>query len=393
MYDFLIKGGTVIDPARGLHQPMDVALSDDLIAAVAEDIPTADAKSVVDVQGKLVVPGLVDLHTHVFPGATQLGIDADKHCLAKGTTTILDAGSAGALNIEGFRRYVVASAKTRMRALLNISAIGIPSLSSELVELGWLPLADVKAALKAVDGNRDLVCGLKVRLSEYIVRENGIEPLHLALEVAEETGLPVMVHVGGTPVPLAEILRFMRPGDIVTHIYTAFDGIGRPFRAMGGGSSILGANGSILPEMWAGRQRGVIMDVGHGMGGFSFEVCSAAIEQGFKPDTISSDLHQGSVRGPAYDLPTVMSRFLSLGMTLPEVIAATTVKPAQVLGLANEIGTLQPGAAGDVAVLDLLNGCFEFRDATGQILWGDRKLIPFLTVKAGELVNGKCTNT
>ena len=250
--------------------------------------------------------------------------------------------------------------------------------------------------MEAIEANRDLVLGVKARMSEFIVRENGIKPLYRALEAAEQAGVPVMVHIGATPIPVYKVLDLLRPGDIVTHTYTAFGGLeyledGKgwrqyPFTSQGNGLTILDADGSVIPEAWAARERGVLMDVGHGMGSFSFQVCAAAIAQGFKPDTIGSDLHQGSVNGPAYDLPTVMSRFLSLGLTLPEIIAASTIRPAQVLGLAGEIGTLQPGAAGDVAVFDLLQGRFEYRDAAGESLWGDRKLTPHMTVRAGEVV-------
>ena len=386
MYDLLLKGGTVIDPAQRMRQPMDVALSQGLIAAVESDIPSTAGTQVVDVGGKLVVPGLVDLHAHVFPGSTQLGLNADEHFLAKGTTTLSDAGSAGALNIDGFRRFIVGSAKPRIRALLNISVIGMPSMNPNFLELGWLALADVDAALEAVEAHRDLIWGLKVRLSAVVVGENGIKPLLLTLEAAERAGLPIMVHIGGTPGPLAEILSLLRPGDIVTHIYTAYDGGERPYRAKGSGKNILDSDGNVIPAVWAARERGVIMDVGHGAGSYSFEVCAAAIKQGLKPDTISSDLHTGNVHGPVYDLPTVMSRFLSLGMTLPEIIAASTLRPAQVMGMEGEIGTLRPGAAGDVAVLNLLEGRFEFKDAPGESLWGERKLAPYLTVLAGKVV-------
>ena len=396
MYDLLLRGGHVIDAANSVDRLLDVALAAGRVAAVAEDIPSAQATKVINVTGKLVVPGLVDLHTHVYAGVSRLGIDADRYCLANGTTTLLDAGSAGALNIDGFRRFIVEPARTRIRALLNISSVGMPSMDASIVELGWLPLADVKAAVEAIEANRDLVLGLKARMSEFIVRENGIEPLYRTLDAAEQAGVPVMVHIGATPIPVCEVLDLLRPGDIVTHTYTAFGGLeyledGKswrqyPFTSKGNGLTILDADGCVIPEAWAARERGVIMDVGHGMGSFSFQVCAAAIAQGFKPDTIGSDLHQGSVHGPAYDLPTVMSRFLSLGMTLPEIIAASTIRPAQVLGLAGEIGTLEPGAAGDVAVFDLLKGRFEYRDAAGQSLWGDRKLIPHLTVRAGEVV-------
>jgi dihydroorotase len=326
---------------------------------------------------------------------TGLGVDADASCLAKGVTTALDAGSAGATNIEGFKRYIMEPARLRQRALLNISAVGMPFNGMALTELAWLPLADVGDAVAAVEAHRDWVIGLKVRITNYIVKENGASPLPLALEAGRRAGVPVMVHIGDSPIPVSEILDALRPGDILTHTYTAFAGIGsadggkttkNQYVPRGRGNSILDAAGKVVPAAWKARERGVILDVGHGVGSFSFAVASDAMAQGLKPDTIGSDLHTGSIVGPVFDLPTLMSRFLSLGMTLSEVIAATTSRPAAVMGLAGECGTLRPGAAGDVAVLELQSGRFEYRDAAGDAFWGDKKLLPRVTVRAGEVV-------
>lgn len=394
-YDLLLKNGRVIDPVQGLDGVMDVALLGGRVAAVAAGLPADAAAHVIDVAGKLVVPGLVDLHTHVFPGVTSLGIEADRDCLFKGATTVVDAGSAGALNIDGFRRYVIRMSQARVLAFLNISTIGMLSDDVWVTELGWLPLCDVPAAIRAIRSNRDIIVGLKVRLSEYITKENGPAVLERALQVAEAAGVRMMVHIGASPMPLADILRRMRPGDILTHTYTSFGGIdfhedgsyaARPPAPRGAGTTILDAAGRVIPEAWDARRRGVVIDVGHGMGSFSFEVCRAAFEQGYRPDTISTDLHTGSINGPVFDLPTLMSRFLCLGMPLTEVIAATTARPAQALGLAGEIGSLRPGVAGDVTVLELVRGHFEFRDAAGASMEGDQKLLPALVVRAGRLV-------
>jgi dihydroorotase len=393
--DLLLRGGRVLDPSQGWDGIADVALAGGRIVALGPDLPTDSAARVEDVSGRLVTPGLIDLHAHVFPGITDLGLDADATSLAKGVTTVLDAGSAGATNIVGFRHFVVEPARTRIRALLNISLVGMP-FAGAMTELGWVPLLDADAAVAAVQAHRDLIVGLKVRVTRYLTLDNGAQPLYVALEAGRRAGCPLMVHIGDSPIPLGEILDALRPGDIVTHTYTAFagteptpDGKGtrrKPDSVRGGGISILDAEGRVIPPAWEARRRGVIFDVGHGMGSFSFAVCREAMGQGFKPDTIGSDLHTANVRGPVFDLPTLMSRFLSLGMTLPEVIGACSSRPAQILGLAGEIGTLRPGAAGDVTVLELQQGRFDYRDSVGTVFWGEQKLLPRLTVRAGEIV-------
>jgi dihydroorotase len=395
-YDLLIKEGRVIDASQGLDAVMDVALAHGRVAGLARAIPRETAARTIDAAGRLVTPGLIDMHAHVFVGATWLGIEADPNWLAYGATTALDAGSAGAVNIDAFRRFCVEPARGRILALLNISSVGMPFGVGPVSEVSWLPLADVDAAVAAVERQRDLVLGLKVRLSRGMVGENGIQPLYRALEAAGRTGLPIMVHPGDTPVPLAEILDLMRPGDILTHTYTAAGCITEkeknlswqdlPEQVRHAGLTILDADGRVIPQAWDARERGVIMDVGHGFGSFSFAVCAPAIEQSFTPDTMGSDLHSVSRQGPVHNLPTMISRFLSLGLTLKQVIEAVTARPAQVLGMAGEIGTLRPGAAGDVAIMDLLDGEFEYRDAPGRSLRGRHKLSPWLTVRAGQIV-------
>ena len=396
-YDLLLKGGRVIDPSSNWDGNADVAILGGRIAAVAENIPPEASTDVVDVTGKLVVPGLVDLHAHVYPGVTpELGVEADRDCLAKGTTTVVDAGSAGAFNIDGFRRFIVKPARSRIMAFLNISRIGMPSVGISLPELAWLSLVDIRAAVDAIQANRDLVRGLKVRASNYVVREAGMEPFHRALQAADEAGVPLMVHIGDSPMPLGALLDLLRPGDIVTHTYNSFAGLevldgGRswrrlPDRSFGTGTTILDETGQVIPQARAARRRGVIFDVGHGGGSFSFDVFERAMAQSFPPDVISSDVSVFSINGPVYDLPTVLSRFLGLGLTLSEVLEAATIRPARILGMAGEIGTLAPGAVADVAVLDLLQGEFTYTDGAGQTRPGHHKLSAYVTLRGGELI-------
>lgn len=396
-YDLLLKGGRVIDAAAGLDAVADVAIAAGRIAAVAPHIPPSNAATVHDVAGKIVAPGLIDMHAHVYPGVTpELGIEPERDCLAKGVTTILDAGSAGAYTIVGFRRFIVEPSRPRILSLLNISTIGMPSTGASLPETGWIELLDVPAAVDAARAHAGLVVGLKVRMSQYIVRECGMEPLYRTLAAAEQAGLPLMVHIGCTPRPLGELLDLLRPGDIVTHTYTAFAGMdspdgGKTLRQiyhipMGTGMTLLDAAGGVIPEALAARERGVIFDVGHGRGSFSFDVARPAIAAGFLPDTIGSDLHAGSIAGPVHDLPTVMSRFLHIGMTLHQVLEAVTARPARILGMAGEIGTLAPGAVADVTVLDLQHGEYTYRDAPGNTIVGDSRLWPHMTLRAGQIV-------
>jgi dihydroorotase len=375
----------------------DVAIKAGRIAEVRPFIPAESARQVVDVAGKLVTPGLIDVHVHVYPGvASELSLDADEYCLPNGVTTVTDAGSAGAYTIGGLRRYVIEPSRTRILAWLHISSIGMISNGLSLPELGWLPLANVDRCVKAAEENRDILVGIKVRLSRFVVRDVGIAPFYLALEAAERAGMPLMVHVGDTPAPLTEILDHMRPGDVLTHTYQAVGGHeildgGKSFRykptlVKGASTTLLDADGKVIPAAWAARERGVLMDVGHGSNSFSFDVFRPAFAQGFPPDTIGSDLHQMSVNGPVFSLLSVMSRILCMGMSLCDVIAATTIRPAKYLGLAPEIGSLRPGACADVAVLELRRGEFEYRDGSSNALRGEWQLFPHLTVRAGQTI-------
>lgn len=397
--DLLLRGGKVIDAGMGIEHVADVAICGGRVVDVGEELSPEGAARVIEVAGYLVVPGLVDIHAHVYPSVTTMSVEPDRDCLARGTTTVVDAGSAGAYNFGGFRRFVAEPARAQVLAFLNISCIGIPIDDISMAELAWLPLVNVNAAVETIEANRDLIVGIKVRMGREVVWDNGIEPLLLALEAAERTGLPLMVHIGDSPAPVGEILNLMRPGDILTHAFTSFGGLEiaadrksyrvRPFEARGTGKTLLDADGCVISEAWAARQRGVLFDVGHGGGSFSHEVGRACIEQGLLPDIISTDLHTGSVNGPVYDLPTLMSRFLTLGMTLAQIIEATTHRPAQAIGRGNQFGALRPGTLGDITVLELLRGSFEYLDASRQTLRGGYKFIPRLTVRAGVPVEGE----
>ena len=371
MYDLVLKGGKVIDPAQGISGRRDVAVRRGKIAAVAEDIPAEQAKKVLDATGKIVTPGIIDMHTHVFWGVSHFGLDPDSTCLAKGVTTVLDAGCAGAQTFPAFRRFIIEKCKTRIYALLNISAAG--QVCGAVGELEDIRVADPDFAVRVADANRDVVLGIKVRLSTTCVGTNGIEPLRRARQAADALKMPVMVHFGTTDPSVKEILDLLRPGDILTHCFH------------GRTEGILDEGGKLLPEVREARERGVIFDVAHGRQSFRWEVARRALDQGCSPFTISSDLHTQSINGPVYDQLTTMSKFLVLGFPLEEVIRMSTINPATALGLADRHGTLHVGREADLSVLELAEGDFPLEDCHGEVCVAKQKLVAVATVRAGKV--------
>jgi dihydroorotase len=371
MFDLLVKGGTIIDPADGSQENKDVAIAQGRIVSVAKDIPRDLSWEVLDASGHLVTPGLIDIHVHVYPGVSHYGVEPDVTCLARGVTTVCDAGSSGADTFEGLRRYVIDVSETRILAFLNISTIGMISpLDNELEDLKH---ANPERAIGVCERNRDIIQGVKVRLSRPMVGNNGLQPLLLARRAAEAVGMPLMVHVGDTPSPLGEILSELRPRDILTHCFH------------GRKHGILDEQGEVLPEVVDAVKRGVIFDVGHGVGSFSFEVARRALKAGLSPGTISSDLHFYNVNGPVFDLATTMSKFLLLGLPLSEVLAKATTTPAALLGLSDCVGSLREGFLADVAVFKVSQGDFEFEDSLKQKVHGDQRLEPLAVIRGGRV--------
>jgi dihydroorotase len=352
-FDLLIRGGEVVDPGGGHAGLLDVAVSRGRVAAVDRGIPEAAAYQVVDASGQIVTPGLVDLHTHVFHKLTYWGIDPDPVASRSGVTTWNDAGSAGALTLEGFREFIVRPARVRITGFVNISSIGLVCDDYEIAN-PWY--CDVDLLRRIVDRSRDVVVGVKVRMGNLLpLRGEPLDPLRRAREAADATELPLMMHISFGPPSLEEVLPFLKPGDVLTHCFT-----GHPMR-------IVDEEGRLREAAERAWESGVVFDVGHGTGSFSFETAEAVMGAGRKPDVISTDLHQLSVNGPTFDLPTTLSKFLHLGMSLPEVIEASTVRPAAVLGLGGEVGTLRPGAQADVALFRLYEGSFSLQDIHGNV--------------------------
>ncbi|MBI4607689.1 MAG: amidohydrolase/deacetylase family metallohydrolase [Candidatus Rokubacteria bacterium] len=371
MAGLVLKGGEVIDPYAGVRGRHDVRCRDGRVAEVGPSL-AADSDTVIDVTGKLVVPGLIDQHAHCFVGSSDLGALTDRVCASTGVTTFIDAGSAGAATFEGMRQFVIARSRVRIRAFLNVSAIGLAYL--RVGELNHLPYADPEAAAGVARDHRDLILGIKVRNQKEVVGDAGIEPLRRAIRAAELAGgLRVMIHVTNPPTPLDSILELLRPGDLVSHFLNAR------------GYGILDESRRVTAAVREARRRGVLFDVAHGRNHVNFGVAKAAIEQDFFPDTISSDLTSGGAAGVVKDLPTTLSKLLNLGMPLEAVIGAATATPARVIGQDGTLGTLKPGAIADVVVFELEEGEFDFQDTDGNTLRGRRRLSPYLTVKDGEI--------
>ena len=399
-YDVLVTGGEALDPSQGLRGRRAVAFAWGRVAAVAPPgaIDPGAARVVIDAAGKLVTPGLVDLHTHVYVGGSELVIPADEVCSVSGCTTVVDAGTAGANTMLGLRTLARDHIRTRVYAFVHISSIGLAGHPHG--ESRDLLYVDPDLAARSILSHRGFVLGVKVRQTTSLVGANGLEPLRRAVRAAEtaETTIraeeaasageataapaprrvPVMVHYGNGPAPLGEMLSLLRPGDVVTHSFH------------GGTFGMLDAGGRLEPAAQEARERGILFDVGHGRGSFSYHVGKACVEQGFWPDTISTDLHSGNVNLPVIDMPTTMSKYLSFGLPLEEVVARSTIAPARFVNAALPaqareplLGTLQVGAPGDAAVLDLQRGEFEFVDAPGYRWTGPERLVAAHTILGG----------
>ncbi|MBL8653986.1 MAG: amidohydrolase/deacetylase family metallohydrolase, partial [Alphaproteobacteria bacterium] len=349
MFDLVLMGGRVIDPAQGIDAVSDVAFKDGRVAAVGPNLgPAADTR---DVSGKIVTPGLIDLHTHVYWGGTSIGVDPDAYARRAGCTTLIDAGTAGPGNLPGFREHIIRRADVRILPFMNISYPGIFAFSPYVMvgECEDLRLLHPRACRDIGRENLDLIVGIKVRVGKSASGESGLAPLDMGLEVADHLGVPVMAHLDHPPPYRSEVMPRLRRGDILTHCY-------RPFP-----NAPITGDGRVQDDVRAARERGVIFDIGHGGGSFGYETAVAMMRQGFSPDVISSDVHVLSENGPAFDQLVTMSKFLAIGMPLVEVIRASTINPARAVRKTDR-GTLTPGTLGDATVLDIEKGKFAFPD-------------------------------
>ncbi|MFC0531549.1 amidohydrolase family protein [Phytohabitans kaempferiae] len=379
MYDVLVTGGELLDPATGARERRAVAVLDGAVASLDAD-PAAPSRRVLDVSGALVLPGLVDLHTHVYGGASPLGFDPWRYSFRDGVTTVVDAGTAGAYTFDGLKRTSQALRPGHVFAFVNLATIGVTH--NEAGELRDLAYVDRDALVDVITANPDLVVGIKLRMSNWVVDndpEVARRALALALEVGTATGCRLMVHISDPPIPIADILGALRAGDVVTHVFS------------GSGETILSSEQTWAATV-AARERGVLFDIGCGRGGLDFDVARTAMARGFLPDTISSDLTAVTADGPVFGLTNVMSKLLALGMPLERVIQAVTVNPAAILGRP-ELGRLREGGEADIAVLGLERGHFVFQnlrfiEKTVQEMVGDQHLRALVTLVGGEPLVG-----
>ncbi|HET9177585.1 MAG TPA: amidohydrolase/deacetylase family metallohydrolase [Terriglobia bacterium] len=372
-YDLLVRGGRVIDPSQDIDAVRDVAIASGKIAKVAPNIPSGQAREVIEAGGKIVTPGLIDIHTHVFPYVGPYGIEPDPACLRRGVTTVVDAGTSGSLTIPAFRKFIIERAATRIRPLLHVVAIGLVAGGTpNMGELEDLRYCVPKLAVEAANKNRDLVVGFKIRFSRDYTGPNDYEGMKRAREAADEAHLPLMIHIGGSYSPLPKLLALMKKGDVVTHSFN-----GHP-------NGIVDSSGKLLPEVVEARRRGVLFDVGHGAGSFSFDVMEECLKQEFLPDTISTDLYSANINGPVFDMVTTLSKFLLLGLSLRQVVERATVNPTRVFNFGAEIGTLRSGAEADVSVLELREGNFVFVDSARKTRTGRQKIEPVVTIRGGK---------
>ncbi len=373
LYDLLLKGGRIVDKASFPDQIMDVGVKGEVIAEVKPGINPSEARRVIDVSGFFVAPGLIDFHAHAFVGASELGVETDPTCLASGVTTLVDAGSTGAATFEGFKEFLMDRTQTRLLAFLHISSIGLADLRhGESVNL---PLLDPQRTAEMANQYSGLILGIKVRQQQENVGGNGIEPLKRAKKAAALAGgLPTMVHVTHPPVPLRQMIDLLDPGDIVSHFLH------------GRGMGILNADRRIDSSVREAREKGILFDVGHGRNHLNFAVARQALDEGFLPDTISSDLTKGGKAGVVKDLLHCLSKFLNLGMDLPSLLACATNHPARIMKMEGTIGTLRKGACADIAVLSLEEGEFVFQDCDGETIQGQKRLAARYTLRRGKLV-------
>ena len=370
MNDLVLKGGRVIDPAQGIDKVTDVAFASGMVAAIGDGLTATDTR---DVSGKIVTPGLIDLHTHVYWGGTSLGVQAELLARSGGVTTFIDAGSSGAGNFHGFRAHVIEPSPVRILPYLNVAFPGIFAFSKAVMvgESSDLRLVDPRECARVARENRDLILGIKVRVGKSASDDSGIMPMDMALEVAEDVGMPLMCHLDHPPPSRREVVERLRPGDILTHCF-------RPFP-----NAPVRADGRVREEVLEARARGVIFDIGHGGGSFGFGTTKGMLAAGFLPDVISSDVHMISIDGPAFDLLTTMSKFLCLGVDLPTVVKLATENPAAAIKKP-ELGTLKSGTMGDATVIDIAAGRFDYADSIGEHMIGDKRMLSAGVVLAGK---------
>ena len=373
MYDLIVKGGTVIDPSQGLNGLNDIAVEDGKIALVAPDIPSGEAARVLEVKGNLVVPGLIDLHTHVYDGVNGNGVEADLGGVRAGVTTMVDAGSSGCDTFGGFPRHIIPNSATEIICFLHICRTGLAT-TPDIFSPASIDLD--KTIQVATESNA--ISGIKARMVSPALEIMGMEMPRLAKRAAKEAGVKLMVHIGDTekrydPNVIRDLLPIMEEGDIVTHLFTANPG------------GVVDANGNLVPEAQEARDRGVWLDTAHGRGNFSFDVGQRILDQGLMPHCISTDLTLPGRQRTVHSMTEMMTRFLAMGFTMDQVVTMSTLNPAKAIGEDGRLGSLQVGKQADISVLRIEEGDWLLYDVLGDSRRHDKAVIPVVTVKRGEV--------
>ena len=374
MYDLLIKGGRVIDPSQGINGDNDVAVEDGKIARVAPDIPAAEASRVVEVKGKIVTPGLIDLHTHIYDGVNGNGVEADIGGVRAGVTTMVDAGSSGCDTYGGFPRHIIPNNATEIIPFLHICRTGLATTPDIFSPAS----IDLDRTIQVVEQNRDTIFGIKARMVSPALEIMGMEMPRMAKRAAKEAGVKLMVHIGDTekrydPGVIHQLLPILEEGDIVTHLFTANPG------------GVIDAEGKLVPEAKEAQERGVWLDTAHGRMNFSFDVGQRVLDQGLTPHCISTDLTLPGRQLTVHSMTEMMTRFLAMEFTLEQVVEMCTLNPAKALGQEDRIGALKPGHQADISVLDLKEGDWVVYDVVGGARKTEKAVVPVLTVKAGQV--------
>lgn len=370
-YDILIRNGEVRDPARGFKARADVGIRDGKIAAIESSIGGEKAREVIDARGLYVVPGLVDLHTHIYYGGGAVpGIEADPVAARSGVTTWVDAGSFAYDNAAGFRRYIADRSQVRVFGFVYL----YPASRDPGIDAVKYVRSVMRQTAEAVSNNRDILLGVKVQIGANMNGRYSPEFLKIARELCDANRLKLMVHISDAPPEVPEIMEQMRTGDIITHAYT------------GHGTSLADAKGKLKAGVAEARARGVVFDLGHGLGSFNFGEARKCLDAGFPVDTISSDIYARNIEGPVYDMPTTMSKMLYLGMSFDDVLVRSTVNPAKVIGRVEGLGELRVGGPGDVALLALEEGQFRLVDSQRNAVNGKQRIACRLTICRGKRV-------
>jgi dihydroorotase len=374
MYDLILKGGSLIDPSQGLSGVNDIAIELGTIARIAPAIAPEQARRVIEVNGLIVTPGLIDLHAHVFEGFTRFGVNPDIAGVHAGVTTIVDAGSSGCATFEGFTRHILPHCHTEIIPFLHICQTGLATIPDIIAE-GSI---DLDGTLRVANRHKQLIRGIKARMVSPALEILGMEMPRLARRAARESGIKLMVHIGDTekrydPTVIRRLLPLLEEGDILTHYFTANPG------------GVLDGNGRLVPEAWEAEKTGVWFDTAHGQMNFSFDIGRRIIDQGLLPHCISTDLTMPGRIRTVHSMTEMMTRFLGLGFTLDQVVTMCTANPANAIGVADRLGSLAAGRQADISVLQIQEGEWTVHDVLGASLRVTQAVMPMLTVKRGQV--------